>query len=239
MDMNYLLRQYGGEKVGCVPWNCVEHHLKSYGMTLSSEMDERELCRLGNTIDESLAEKLHISAEVDPACCQIVPYVVIEDVSTGEYLVTRRRIPGSQHLDAFSVGIASHVWKGEDIVAAKERIITELAGLSAEDVYMEDVGGFIMDRSSVIGRTHLGIVLRLEIVDKESVNLHELLEGAWKSPAKLATLYKNGRFEAWSELVFESEILETLQNSRVAYASMIEAAAQLDEESRTLIAIGI
>lgn len=237
MEMNYLLRQYGSEKVGCIPWKCVERFLKCYGMTLAAEIEERELCRLGNTIDENLAEKLHVVVETDPMCCQVIPYVVIEDISTGEYLVTRRAVPGSEYLDAYSLGIATHVLQGEDIVAAKARVVTKVAGVPAKVIHLEDVGGFIMDRSSVVGRTHLGIVLRVEIVGKENVMLDETLRGDWKTPAEMADLYKNGRFEEWSELVFESEILETLQSSRVAY-SMMEAVSQLDEGSGALVAIG-
>lgn len=237
MEMNYLLKQYGSEKVGCVPWEKIERQLKSYGMTLAVEMEEQALYRLGNTIDDSLTEKLHIAAETDATTCQIIPYVIIEDVSTGEYLLTRHMIPGSEYLDAYSLGIATHVLAGEDIVSAKARVVTKVAGISAEAVCLEDVSGFIMDRSSVLGRTHLGIVLRVEIVSKEHVRLQDdMLRHDWKTPVEMASLYKNGRFEEWSELVFESEILDTLQSSRVAY-SMMEAAVRVTDGTCAMIAI--
>lgn len=233
MDMNYLMKQYGNEKVGCVPWACVEQYLNRDGLTSVVDMSDGALSRLGNAIDDNLTEKYHFAAEADGANCQVIPFLLLEDASTGEYLVTQRMNQREKYLEPYSLGIATHVLQKEDIMAAKTRLIKEAVGITEDDVYCEDVGGFITDRQSVLGRTHMAIVFRVELYNKDNVTLDESYKGAWLTPSEIASIYRSGRLDAWSEMVFAKEVLETLHTSRLAY-TMMEAASQAFGDKGTI-----
>lgn len=237
-SVNDLMKLYGNEKVGCVPWAKVESFLNRDGLTPVLDMTDDTLCKLGNAIDSNLVEKFHFVAEGDPSSCQIIPFLLIEDASTGEYLVSQRMDQREKFIRPYRLGFDTHVQQGEDIVAAKARLIKDAVGVTDADVFFEDVSGFITDKQSVLGQTHMGIVFRIEIYNKNKVELNESYKGAWLSPSEIASIYRNGRLDAWSEMVFQKEILETLQTSRLAH-TMMEAASQSFGGKGAMISIHI
>lgn len=164
-------------------------------------------------------------AENSPQYLQIIPYVVFYCAETKEFL-TYQRGKGSEEErlhSKYSLGFGGHIeiesssWLSLKQVIAIETIreIREEIGYQIKDEESDSVfnaldrAAIIYDDSDSVGQVHLGINFIYAFKDKEEITQFELNvinNAKWMSFAELGELYREGKFESWSNLVIQSII---------------------------------
>jgi predicted NUDIX family phosphoesterase len=147
-------------------------------------------------------------AEVDPACKQLIPYVIM--AYDGKYLsyVRGRRAGEARLAGHMAIGIGGHINPGDDMplfnanfyetyLTAVEREVAE--EVSVETNYTDRIVALLNDESNEVGRVHLGIV-HYWILDAPKVNKQEqmITQMAFKTPAELQKV--RDTMETWSQL---------------------------------------
>jgi predicted NUDIX family phosphoesterase len=154
---------------------------------------------------------LRSTLETDFAWKQVIPYVVVRDVATGDILTyTRSTNSGEDRLhNKKSVGIGGHIDETEDtqeysnydlVINSMIREVQEELGLSTTpDNYK--LLGIINDDSDEVGKVHIGIVYELLIGAKkfklDGGEQDVLVERSWESIKSLKVL---DNLENWSIL---------------------------------------
>ena len=157
---------------------------------------------------ESYKVKRRGDMEEDPNYKQLIGYVLLKDITTGEVLVYKRLVGGGEarlHGKA-SVGIGGHMNEVEGktiyemlkINAARE--LNEEVGVSEEDALNNlHFIGLINDDKTEVGQVHIGVVYECK-VDKQLVEVKEddTLVIKWM-PGEEAKAEEN--YETWSEFL--------------------------------------
>ena len=166
--------------------------------------------KTGKIIDtfESYEVKRRGDMEEDPSYKQLIGYVLLKDVNTGEVLVYKRLVGGGEarlHGKA-SVGIGGHMNEVEGksifemlkINASRE--LNEEVGVSEEEA-LENLQfiGLINDDETEVGQVHIGVVYECK-VDKQLVEVKEddTLVIKWMSSTEAK---KEENYETWSEFL--------------------------------------
>ncbi len=157
---------------------------------------------------ESYEVKRRGDMEEDPSFKQLIGYVLLKDINTGEVLVYKRLVGGGEarlHGKA-SVGIGGHMNEVEGksifemlkINASRE--LNEEVGVSEEEA-LENLQfiGLINDDETEVGQVHIGVVYEYK-VDKKQVEVKEddTLVIRWMSSAEAK---KEENYETWSEFL--------------------------------------
>ena len=157
---------------------------------------------------ESYKVKRRGDMEEDPNYKQLIGYVLLKDITTGEVLVYKRLVGGGEarlHGKA-SVGIGGHMNEIEGktifemlkINAARE--LNEEVGVSEEDALNNlHFIGLINDDKTEVGQVHIGVVYECK-VDKQLVEVKEddTLVIKWMTGEE-AKAEEN--YETWSEFL--------------------------------------
>ena len=183
-------------------FNNEENHF--YGFI---EKTDEKTKRIINTF-ESYEVKRRGDMEEDPNYKQLIGYVLLKDITTGEVLVYKRLVGGGEarlHGKA-SVGIGGHMNEVEGktifemlkINAARE--LNEEVGVSEEDALNNlHFIGLINDDKTEVGQVHIGVVYECK-VDKQLVEVKEddTLVIKWMTGEE-AKAEEN--YETWSEFL--------------------------------------
>ena len=157
---------------------------------------------------ESYEVKRRGDMEEDPSFKQLIGYVLLKDINTGEVLVYKRLVGGGEarlHGKA-SVGIGGHMneVEGKSIFEVLKinasRELNEEVGVSEEEA-LENLQfiGLINDDETEVGQVHIGVVYEYK-VDKKQVEVKEddTLVIRWMSSAEAK---KEENYETWSEFL--------------------------------------
>ena len=183
-------------------FNNEENHF--YGFIEKNDDKTKEII---NTF-ESYEVKRRGDMEEDPSFKQLIGYVLLKDINTGEVLVYKRLVGGGEarlHGKA-SVGIGGHMNEIEGktifemlkINAARE--LNEEVGVSEEDALNNlHFIGVINDDKTEVGQVHIGVVYECK-VDKQLVEVKEddTLVIKWMTGEE-AKAEEN--YETWSEFL--------------------------------------
>ena len=183
-------------------FNNEENHF--YGFI---EKTDEKTKRIINTF-ESYEVKRRGDMEENPNYKQLIGYVLLKDITTGEVLVYKRLVGGGEarlHGKA-SVGIGGHMNEVEGktifemlkINAARE--LNEEVGVSEEDTLNNlHFIGLINDDKTEVGQVHIGVVYECK-VDKQLVEVKEddTLVIKWMTGEE-AKAEEN--YETWSEFL--------------------------------------
>ena len=183
-------------------FNNEENHF--YGFI---EKTDEKTKRIINTF-ESYEVKRRGDMEEDQNYKQLIGYVLLKDITTGEVLVYKRLVGGGEarlHGKA-SVGIGGHMNEVEGktifemlkINAARE--LNEEVGVSEEDALNNlHFIGLINDDKTEVGQVHIGVVYECK-VDKQLVEVREddTLVIKWMTGEE-AKAEEN--YETWSEFL--------------------------------------
>ena len=183
-------------------FNNEENHF--YGFI---EKTDEKTKRIINTF-ESYEVKRRGDMEENPNYKQLISYVLLKDITTGEVLVYKRLVGGGEarlHGKA-SVGIGGHMNEVEGktifemlkINAARE--LNEEVGVSEEDALNNlHFIGLINDDKTEVGQVHIGVVYECK-VDKQLVEVKEddTLVIKWMTGEE-AKAEEN--YETWSEFL--------------------------------------
>ena len=183
-------------------FNDEENHF--YGFI---EKTDEKTKRIINTF-ESYEVKRRGDMEEDQNYKQLIGYVLLKDITTGEVLVYKRLVGGGEarlHGKA-SVGIGGHMNEVEGktifemlkINAARE--LNEEVGVSEEDALNNlHFIGLINDDKTEVGQVHIGVVYECK-VDKQLVEVREddTLVIKWMTGEE-AKAEEN--YETWSEFL--------------------------------------
>ena len=183
-------------------FNNEENHF--YGFI---EKTDEKTKRIINTF-ESYEVKRRGDMEENPNYKQLIGYVLLKDITTGEVLVYKRLVGGGEarlHGKA-SVGIGGHMNEVEGktifemlkINAARE--LNEEVGVSEEDALNNlHFIGLINDDKTEVGQVHVGVVYECK-VDKQLVEVKEddTLVIKWMTGEE-AKAEEN--YETWSEFL--------------------------------------
>lgn len=171
------------------------------------EKNDEKTKRIINTL-ELYEVKRRGDMEEDPNYKQLIGYVLLKDITTGEVLVYKRLVGGGEarlHGKA-SVGIGGHMNEVEGktifemlkINAARE--LNEEVGVSEEDALNNlHFIGLINDDKTEVGQVHIGVVYECK-VDKQLVEVKEddTLVIKWMTGEE-AKAEEN--YETWSEFL--------------------------------------
>ena len=171
------------------------------------EKTDEKTKRIINTF-ESYEVKRRGDMEEDQNYKQLIGYVLLKDITTGEVLVYKRLVGGGEarlHGKA-SVGIGGHMNEVEGktifemlkINAARE--LNEEVGVSEEDALNNlHFIGLINDDKTEVGQVHIGVVYECK-VDKQLVEVREddTLVIKWMTGEE-AKAEEN--YETWSEFL--------------------------------------
>jgi predicted NUDIX family phosphoesterase len=145
---------------------------------------------------------LRSDAEYNPSLQQLIPYVVILDV-TGTKFYVSRRIAGDDRLKgSFSLGFGGHInpidGSNNVILAAFERELDEEVFIKRKKTPVKFIG-HVRDLDSTT-KDHLGFVFT---VQARYVKIKEdtVLEGSWMSLQDLVDNYH--KFESWARYIID------------------------------------
>ena len=183
-------------------FNNEENHF--YGFIEKNDDKTKEII---NTF-ESYEVKRRGDMEEDPSFKQLIGYVLLKDINTGEVLVYKRLVGGGEdriHGKA-SVGIGGHMNEIEGktifemlkINAARE--LNEEVGVSEEEALNNlHFIGLINDDETEVGQVHIGVVYECK-VDKQNVEVKEddTLVIKWMTGLEAK---EEENYETWSEFL--------------------------------------
>jgi predicted NUDIX family phosphoesterase len=157
---------------------------------------------------------LRSNLEKDFAWKQVIPYVVVRDIETGDVLTYTRSTNGGEDRlhNKKSVGIGGHIDETEDtqelsnydlLVSSMVREVREELGLNTTPDNFKLLG-IINDDTDEVGQVHIGIVYEL-IIGARKYNLNSgeqdiLIERSWESIESLKAI---DNLEAWSILALD------------------------------------
>lgn len=145
-------------------------------------------------------------AELDPTHKQLIPYLLVQD-ATGACTAVYRRNGSERRLhDLYSIGIGGHIVAADRTSPEQGLEAVILAGLRREmdeefrrlpDAAGVEFLGIINEERSDVGRVHLGLVFRLEVARRDTLEPgEELCDFRWIVTSELGRL----RLEHWSQL---------------------------------------
>lgn len=150
--------------------------------------------------------------EEDPTYKQIIPYTVVIDKETGDWLVYKRLSnSGEQRLvGQTSVGVGGHA-NGIDGIVGIDELLKEngLRELNEELLLSEDVNimrlGYVNNDDGGVGDVHLGVVYKAEVTSKNVVECLEtdVLDIGW---ATLEELREDDLLEDWSKIIVKNSV---------------------------------
>lgn len=156
------------------------------------------------------------SAEDDPSCKQLIPYVVLR--RGGLYLRYRRGKKGGEARlhEKWSVGVGGHVNPVDDDPYADIhpyergffRELWEEAGLLLKnsETAWETVVALINDESDAVGRVHFGVVHLLDVPDGTALHFPDPAVASPQFVSAAALRRDRDSFEGWSRLVIDHVI---------------------------------
>ena len=170
----------------------------------------------GKFIDRNIAEE-------DPSYLQIIPYIVLFNLSKDEIFVYKRLKKGTEARlrNLYSIGVGGHIdykedyidysdittnWESVKVGAQRELTdevyISERGDGKNKELNIEYTNTLIYDPSNAVGQVHLGILCRCDI-DKRTVSVKEThkLEGS-VMPIEKAHAMKE-YMETWSQIALE------------------------------------
>jgi predicted NUDIX family phosphoesterase len=190
------------EKVLVVPAGQVQYKFQAGFFHLEDEKPLEALLRQARFIDRPLAED-------DPTLKQIIPYSLL---CSGEriFRYQRTRAGSEKRLHGlYSVGVGGHInpvdadQTGMDIVraAALREIAEEFV---CRPSLPAGLPGLINDDSNPVGRVHLGVVFRYELLD-ESISPNEPENFADFGLASATELSSTlDQYETWSQIAIRA-----------------------------------
>lgn len=149
--------------------------------------------------------------ESDPSFKQLIPYVILQHTDAGGethvFAYTRGRGQGERRLHAQrSIGIGGHISR-EDAAGGSNPYHTGMRRELDEEVridaaYSERCVGMIYDPSTEVGRVHLGIVHRFELVEpRVEPNEDDIADAGFVPLSQLRDGLDS--LEVWSRLCLE------------------------------------
>ncbi len=216
MNKEALREILGTQHVQCVPDRLLRHFLTDTAGSQYFRPDEKDklTCIVGGVLDNNQTSLPHFEAEADPVYRQIILCVIIEDVTTGNLLITREKNKRTGLYEPFSLGLYEHVPAGEDIEDTKQHILQNLAQIVCDDVFQDDFCGFFYSNESAYDKAHIGLIFHIGVLGASEVKLQSSHIGDWFPLDKVARLYKTEALEPWSQVLFEKEVLTYLADSR-------------------------
>lgn len=203
------------------------------GLMFADNGSEDFVMEFFSALDEYAVMQYRKAAEHDFDTKQIIPYVVISDMSENKILSYARTTKGNEDRlhELRSIGFGGHMNELADVVdygtmeefeialrqwteTFKLNIKKELEEEVLDKVEFTDDNlnliGFINDESNDVGRVHLGVVFRYLIEDMQSVKIKEdkLSNYEWLSLENLKEVDLSV-YENWSKL-----ILDLLKNNQ-------------------------
>lgn len=190
-----LEAKYGDEQVFVVPFAEATHIGDKFTKTVASLPSLRQWDAKGKYI-------LRSDAEYNPALQQLIPYVIILDI-TGTKFYVSRRIAGEERLKgSYSLGFGGHIdptdGSQDVILKAFERELNEEVYINRKNTPAVLLG-YVRDLDSPT-KDHLGFVFT---VTARSVKIKEdnVLEGFWMSLQDLVDNYH--KFESWARHIID------------------------------------
>ena len=196
-----LQEKYGDEQVFVVPMLSAQH--------IADKFSEARQCLQCNddllTLQEWDAKGRYVfrhDAEYNEALQQLIPYVLITDV-TGEKFYISRRIAGDARLTgALSLGFGGHINPIDGttnvIMNGFERELNEEVFIKRKKAPVEFLG-YVRDLNSPT-KEHIGLVM---MVKARYVKIKEenVLEGLWMTLPELVDNYH--KFESWAKHIID------------------------------------
>ncbi len=139
-------------------------------------------------------------AEVSPQYRQIIPYVLIRNVS--DYFILRRTTKQNEARlhHKLSLGIGGHINPGHSLVDGMQKELEEEVHIAS--TYDLEFLGMVNDDSTDVGRVHLGAAYLLEVETKSvTVKETEKMAGQWIS--RTALREARPEMESWSQIVYD------------------------------------
>lgn len=190
-----LEAKYGNEQVFVVPFAETAHIGDKFTKTNADMSALTQWDSKGKFV-------LRSDAEYNPAFQQLIPYVLITDV-TGTKFYVSRRIAGDDRLKGtLSLGFGGHI----DLVDGTQNVILKAFERELdEEVFIKrkktpaNLLGYVRDLDSAT-KDHLGFVFT---VTARSVRIKEdtVLEGFWMSLQELVDNYH--KFESWARYIID------------------------------------
>lgn len=146
-------------------------------------------------------------AEHNEQVKQIIPYMIISDMNDDTIAVYRRAGNERRLHGLYSVGVGGHINPEDalpsdrllDIVvrSAQRELSEELTGL--DDACLMDFLGVINEERTRVGRTHTGLVFRIQISTKPGPGA-ELTDFHWSG---IDAIIRDHKIELWSEMALK------------------------------------
>ena len=143
-------------------------------------------------------------AEENPAFQQLIPYVVIRDLSKEKFYISKR-IKGDDRLQGkLSIGFGGHL-SPEDCYGEINIIYSGLKRELSEEVYIDDSDitpsflGYVRDLSGSTS-DHLGFVFTVE-TNNVFIKEDDALQGQWMMLSELVDRYYE--FENWGRYIID------------------------------------
>lgn len=201
------------EKVLVVPAGAISPYLR----TAFDSENARAVIELANRTAAFLPRG---QVEQDESQKQIIPYVCIRQGDSYVLLQRTKKQSEARLHNKFSLGIGGHINDLEmaggekDLVqAGLERELSEEISLAAG--WNLTLLGTIYDDATPVGRVHFGVVYELEAASREfTLNEPDLMSGSWTPAVQLVE--HRERMETWSQILFDSHILPSLETSAKA-----------------------
>jgi predicted NUDIX family phosphoesterase len=152
------------------------------------------------------------AAETDPTFKQIIPYVVLRWRDQVFHYTRGKRATETRLQALRSIGVGGHI-SSDDVGLFAEPYRDGMLREVAEEVYLEGpyterCVGLINDDSTPVGQVHLGVVHVFELTEPNARRREQALTRAGFAP--LAELRRQrDEFETWSQLLFDSGVLES------------------------------
>lgn len=161
---------------------------------------------LAEAIDNDMMYMKRCEAELDEAYLQPVMYVVATyaEPNAEDKIFCMHRIGklGDARLSGlYSIGVGGHVDEGEKLLDCFYRELQEEVGVTRDDISSTKCMGYIYDRSTAIGRVHLGVVYAIRLKHGDiAVAEPDKLRGEWITKEHLAQLRVHDQMETWSNI---------------------------------------
>lgn len=196
-----LEAKYGNEQVFAVPLNETLHIDDRFTENYKEILCDADLLTLRQW-DAKGKFILRSDAEYDPTLQQLIPYVLIQDV-TGTKFYVSRRIAGEERLkNTLSLGFGGHInpidGTRDIIMKSFERELNEEVFIKRKKVPTRFLG-YVRDLSSPT-KDHLGFAFAVT-ARYVKIKEYNVLEGSWMTLQDLVDNYY--KFEGWARYVID------------------------------------
>ena len=206
----YLRKKYGTEEVFIVPYSFTEKISDGFSI-----MDEKSFDAFAKNVMPHGKFLLRSDAEENITFQQIIPYVLVTDL-TGERFFVTRRIRGEKRLIGnLSLGIGGHINPVDDVQHGDYREMI-FHGLQREVIEetsaLRYAHGFnIYGTARDLGSStpdHIGLVFKMPVEETAKVEVREkdTLEPAWMTKKELIRNYE--KFESWAKMIITDLVIE-------------------------------